>query len=362
MRTFQIANNIDNIRTLGRVLTEPETKTLCFDWSLSGFEFRYTGRVLTGHFMAEGTTEPVEGFEDPTELRHKIWPRIAVYLDGSLRPHRIFTVDAKDKDEIIFSSGQKEDHIIRVVKLTEALKTGAAVDSFFGDGQILPVKEKRRPMIEFIGDSITVGYGNLSTIKTNSFYSEHQDPTKSYAGLTAEALGLEPQIIGYSGICAGFKEWNGKPYSMLDLYDYTNWIRDHGENAEKWDFKHHPAKIAVINLGTNDTDAALLLPNRAANEDQFEKDYYELLSKVRERNGLYTKIVCTMGDMTYYLWDRATRAAEKFIADTGDTKVWLFKLPGHAQTEMRGAKNHPGIPADQRMATALTAFLKTIMD
>ena len=47
----------------------------------------------------------------------------------------------------------------------------------------------------FVGDSITMGYGNLAGPETPGFYSEHQDPTLAYAALAAEFLKKQGSIL-----------------------------------------------------------------------------------------------------------------------------------------------------------------------
>ena len=364
MRTFSISSLKEAIRPIGRVLADPSGERVYIDWSLSGIEFRYTGRVLTAHFTAESGQEPSGAVIPDGTVFWTVWPRFAVYIDDEKMPHRVFTVDKPDKDEIIFSSDKKEDHTIRIVKLTENLKTGAAVDSFFGDGQILACRHTKKPVIEFIGDSVTCGFGNLGTLASPGFFSEEEDPTQAYAAVAASELGMDFSIIGFSGICAGFKDWNRKPYSMLDLYDYTNVIREDrlgNKDPERWDFKHHRPDYIVINLGTNDADAIAFTGDRDGMEKKFDRYYYELISKVRENNGIYPKIICAMGDMRYYLYDNVVRAAQRYCAEHSDRKIYTLKLRNYSpQKARRGAVDHPGVDSALEMGMQLAAFIREI--
>ena len=362
MKTFLMENNADSIRFLGRTLIPADKKEIFFDYSGTGMEFRYIGRVLTCHFNAVAGDEPSSVFAPKSIPKWKVWPRVAVYLDGSDEPHRIITVDRPDKDEIIFSSCEKEDHVIRIVKLTEIVKSGLSADSFFGDGTILPVKTAKKPVIEFVGDSITCGFGILARPETTWFYGEHEDFTKTYAYLTAKALGMEAQAVSCSGFCVKMKDWNGRLYGIAEMYPYTDiWRQEmNGESPELWDFKHHHADIVVINLGSNDAGGVAISKDPKKAEDAFEEDYYNLIADIRARNGLYTKIVCVLGDMQYYLYDRIAAAAKRFIADTGDTKVYVKKLMPGDNFDVRGAANHPGVMAGERMAKELTAFIRTL--
>ena len=54
------------------------------------------------------------------------------------------------------------------------------------------------------------------------------------------------------------------------------------------------------------------------------------------------------------------RAAERFVKETGATKIHTLKLRGHVRDDMRGAADHPGIFAHKDMAEQLVSFIRTI--
>ena len=53
--------------------------------------------------------------------------------------------------------------------------------------------------IEFIGDSITAGYGVDDEVKEHGFSTATEDVTKTYAYKTAAALQADYSIVAYSG-------------------------------------------------------------------------------------------------------------------------------------------------------------------
>ena len=96
-------------------------------------------------------------------------------------------------------------------------------------------------------------------------------------------------------------------------------------------------------------------------EEQFVRDYYDLIADVRRRNGEKTRIICTLGDLRYYLYDRITEAAARFVDETGDTRIFCTKLRTYGILDIRGADGHPGIAAHERMARELTEFIRKIL-
>lgn len=386
MKTYPIEKLLNTISPKGRTLYDADFKALTLAYGLSAVEFSFTGCVLTAHFKAQcgiqTQTVPMSGAEQSWE----VWPLVAVFLDGVEKPYRIFKVDEAQKDELIFFSKKKERHTIRIVKMTEALKTGLQISAFTMDGEVKKARKRAIPAIEFIGDSITCGYGVLAQAGTDYFISEHEDPFKTYGYLAAKELGLEPVMVGFSGITAGILY--EKPLAMLDIYPYTDAIyelckkkatpkekktgkvasfqtlyEDFGKCLGRfkptlWDFHTHPVKIAVINLGSNDAAAIALAKDRTAKENEFDESYEYLIRMIREKNGKKTHIICALGDVTYYLYPNICRVVEQYQKETGDKRIYTLRLGGNVRNDLRGAANHPGVAAQEMMAKELVAFIR----
>ncbi len=95
-------------------------------------------------------------------------------------------------------------------------------------------------LIEFIGDSITVG-------ATDSNYA-----LSDYAWLSAERLGVEHTQIAQGGICLvnGVQCYATHPIGMSQQYFKLQ--PSTFPDAPNWDFSRYQATAVVINLGTND--------------------------------------------------------------------------------------------------------------
>ncbi|MFQ8601061.1 MAG: GDSL-type esterase/lipase family protein, partial [Oscillospiraceae bacterium] len=125
----------------------------------------------------------------------------------------------------------------------------ATLESITLAGSFLEAPDQSNLAIEFIGDSLTAGYGNLGKPGDASPGSPLlQDGTQAYAFMAARELGADLSVIAMSGhgLVGGWKAgWN-----VPKAYPYTNWYRDHEESG-KYDFAR-PSDVVVVNLGTND--------------------------------------------------------------------------------------------------------------
>lgn len=137
-----------------------------------------------------------------------------------------------------------------------------------------PLPEDTRPVIEFIGDSITEG------ISIDTKYSNYQDSrdmvywddsTAGYAYLTAKSLNFRPVVMGY-GCLGTTKGGAGNVPPAEESYPYY---------SDGFPMESQNADIIVINHGTND---------RKNDKDLFKKKYFEFLCLVRKRNP-HSKII-----------------------------------------------------------------------
>ena len=116
-------------------------------------------------------------------------------------------------------------------------------------------------MIEFVGDSITCGYGVDDENYEHHFSTKTEDVTKAYAYKAAEALNADYSMVAISGygIISGYTEGDEPiPEQTIPQYYDTLGFSYGGFGASKpqdikWDFTKRQPDIIVINLGTNDS-------------------------------------------------------------------------------------------------------------
>ena len=270
-------------------------------------------------------------------------------------------------------------HLVRLMYIIEGYELFPEFWGFVLDKGCSLVEAPTFPArkIEFIGNSITCGYGNEGLDKMDHFDYATENHYYAYAAITARNLEAQHWVVARSGIGA-YRNYGepktGSPGSCMPVqYEYTGyaWNPNFRQNpsptgevrrghflAEKWDFSRYQPDVVCINLGTNDLstnnyDLALL-----------RQGYEKLLKMVRQHNP-QAKIVLLTGSMLYnqelqeakQLLDDITAEAKK----AGDKEVYRFDIAPISGEEFYGNDWHPNVYQDEKMAVELTAYLRELM-
>ncbi|HEX7584872.1 MAG TPA: SGNH/GDSL hydrolase family protein, partial [Prolixibacteraceae bacterium] len=165
------------------------------------------------------------------------------------------TIDVRSDTTIMIASGLgTEIHKIQIYKRTEG---NQGVGTFKGimiseNGEMLPWKEIPTRKIEFIGNSITCGYGTEGKTKSERWRSATENNYLSYAAIMSRALNADYHITAHSGEGVvrnyGYKEKASPTGTMPRRF---NRMFDEKEQPV-WNFKLWNPDMVVINLGTND--------------------------------------------------------------------------------------------------------------
>jgi len=264
-------------------------------------------------------------------------------------------VDGEEKD-LLLGEGGKQSTVI-----AENLPAGKHTFEFYkqseGDhfvninsvtlsGEVLAAPKNADLLIEFAGDSITCGFGNVVE-KDRVGGARTTDGYKSYGAQTARLLGADWSNVSLSGAALIYKEGMGNAH-IPTVYKQKTF-----QKTESYDFARK-ADIVVINLGTN--DAGLL--KHLSVEDQ--KSYFlqyarDFVDYILENNGADTKIVFAFGMMTdpnHFDEVYIDLAAE--LQEMG-TDAFYCRLP----TNREGAVDHPDVAGDLAAAEVLANFIKT---
>ncbi|HJV69226.1 GDSL-type esterase/lipase family protein [Ideonella sp.] len=175
-----------------------------------------------------------------------------------------------------------------------------------------------RPLIEFIGDSITAGQGSSEWATTD------------HAWLTGEALGAFHTQIARAGITLtdGFHYSDNTWPGMESMY-FRAWVPDRCGNPQctpdpthpavpPWDFSKYSPKVIVVNLGTNDW-------NLGVPKSQFQTEYTSFLANVRAKHPAAEIFV--LRTFNGYLVPE-TQAAVNARISAGDTRLHFVNTDG----------------------------------
>lgn len=289
------------------------------------------------------------------------YARVAIYANGQRVVDAM--LDKKERTFQVFDSNAPEEVEIRIVKLSEtAMSTFAVKDiTVMAQGGIAPAAEKPA-LIEFIGDSITCGYGVDEEDKDGKFSTGTEDATKTYAWKAAEQLGVDCSLVAVSGfgVFSGFTSSGDrmKKQIMPPYYEKLGYSSDKFGDKKPaeldWDFTKREPDIVVVNLGTNDDSYC---QNSTSRRAEFMEAYVDFLKTVRECNP-NARILCTLGIMGDRLYPSMEEAMEDYTAETGDTKISALKFDVQDEEDGYAVDWHPTEATQQKAADRLVEELR----
>ena len=321
------ADEKDFLKINGRTVYQ---NGLYLSWSNSGVELNFTGNRVEFNFDDYTSEQPVyvRTFTESTEQRFGLM---------GVTPKVILEFESENKHSVklLRVSAGNIPLILKSIKI-------------FGENpEFLAAPEEKYPKIEFLGDSITAGFGVLSSQKQDTYYSYEEDSSKTYAYLTAQLLDAEIRTVAWSGqgvyrACSG-----EEGYTFKRIFDLT--LRDRGG----YDHSQWTPDVVVLNCGTNDVSGG-------TNEEDMYKEADFLINKIRNtyKNA---KIVWTYGMMNSKFHKTFTELIEKKNQD-GDKN--LYYLPVDVITSEKneiGAIGHPNYNASLRVSKILSEFIKGIL-
>ncbi len=327
--TAEEVNSFDEqfVNIYGR--TDPPEGALNIDNIGAGIEVAFYGTELKADLTV---TQPANGM--------KLYGR--VFIDGEMQEE--FSPFYSGKGLVLAEGLEEGIHTVAVHKSCEIDEGRLAVDRFYAD-RFLRIPEKSDLKIEFIGDSITCGYGNLVKGGTGiNRNSENSDACLGYAFLTGQALGADFSLVSYSGICVKQFMW-GSQLNMEELHTYTSLQtkKPHSYDADM--------DAVVLNLGTNDASYLNEHPRYAK---QFPEDYKEFLTHLRE---VYPDayIVCIYGMMGVN--NHIEDGIEQAIGEMADEKISYKKFVYNTS----GVNGHPLYTAHAAYAKQLTEYIRGLL-
>lgn len=319
----------------------------------TGVEFKFTGTECSV------TVEGDSNSADPSQADNHA--RIAVYVNGERVVDDM--VDNPSETYSVFSSDTEEDVTVRIIKLSESPMSTVAITDISTDGKITPTDNSEH-LIEFIGDSITCGYGVDDEDRNHHFSTKTEDVTKAYAFKTAEALGTDWSMVSFSGygVISGYSDGEKKvPEQSVPQY-YEKLGYSWSPNGSfvpadiSWSFERLP-DVVVINLGTNDDSYCKNIPERCA---EFQAEYVNFLKTIRKNNP-DAQIICTLGVMGNNLYKYIEAAAEEYTGETGDEKITCMMFDNQQESDGIAADWHPTEATHKKAAEKLAAKIKEVM-
>lgn len=269
-------------------------------------------------------------------------------------------------------------HEVQILKRTEASVSHMAIKEISVDN-FYELTEENRLNIEFYGDSLTCGFGVLSTDPSEPFRTITESFLDGYSYLIAKGLNANYSAISVSGFPVYKSRWNQgfNVDSIADLISYSSYQDDMTfEIGVRWDNANYKADLVIINLGTNDESYftpgqdwvdALISKTGSYEAACKEKEFIDKLESLYKRivkffeelyevYGPNLKVLYLLGmvDVSSFIYEAINKAVNEF----NNPNVKHYKLTGPTKDSIFGAVWHPGSKMHENTAAEVLKVIK----
>ena len=284
-------------------------------------------------------------------------------------------IDNEEPQKIVLSEGQYEYvlasrlkdtlHTVELFKLTESLVGevnffGFVVGDKSSDAFLVYTDSLPSLKMEFVGNSITCGYGNeLSSMTPKQGFSPlNENNYYAFGAITARELNAQYVCTAYSGrgVCRNYE--GDSENTIPQFYNRTIATRP----DSKWDHNDYIPDILVLNIGTNDFGAETTT-KILVDSIQFIAEYTAFLQRMR---GYYpnAEIICAVGPMTNDDSDLYPKQLTRYsqyvlsaIKNVGGESNHVYYFETEPQKGPYGEDYHPTIATHQKIANELVSFI-----
>ena len=257
-------------------------------------------------------------------------------------------IEGENKVNVELESSDKEV-LVRVIKLNEVYLSAIYLkDIVLRNGSYGKLKEEKKKLIEFYGDSLTCGYGVID-YHGPTFKMETEEFNKTYAYLVAKELDMNYSVVARSGISISLLIYVQTPFN--DIYETVDMF-DKCEERKTIDY-------AVINLGSNDDGAYSLIKDDIEREKaraSFKYDYHRLIERIIKDNPrvkilITYKLAPMQKDIIDLIKEIYLEVSSKY-----DNQFKLVEFVSNTD----GANSHPYYTGQENAAKVLVKAIKEL--
>ena len=266
------------------------------------------------------------------------------YVDGE-RCETRYHIDKDGEHKIILATDlEKGDHSFRIVRQTEWNFGDIYVTGVTLKGSLISPPDKKDIIIEFIGDSLTTGFGNLENTAPGSVWGGepvYHDATQAYPYMTAEALDTDLSVVAIQGIGSRCSRHSFTMNEIYNLYPRV-YEKDYTYDAEE------SADIVVINMLANDGE---LRSQEMVPPKEIVQCAKELCGIVREQ---HPDALIVFAPAFFY-----NQVSEMIETELGGAAngYYVTKIP----LDSAGLAGHPSVDGHEKGAEALTEYLDALI-
>lgn len=332
----------------------------------SDSNIQYVGRIVFNNpdspmFGYPGTM--IRSGFNGTSLKMIAKPNSGYFMAkiDNAEPFKVAFNSKKDSIVSLATALPEGTHQVQLMYISEGYDRKPEFRGFIVDeGKTLaPAPQLPSRRIEFIGNSITCGYG-IEALNGDARYEEETaNHYYTYAAKAARNLNAQHIAVARSGFGV-YRNYNGpRTGDKINMNtEYTHTICY--DSTYEWDFSRFTPDVVCINLGTNDTSTT------GADPKLLLKGFTDLYDKVRAHYPS-AKIVLLSGSMMRGKEDlpmakKALDETVKYAANRGDKEVYRFDFAPQDGKLGFGASHHPSYYQHEKMAGELTSFLRNLMN
>lgn len=325
----------------------------------TGPRFGWPGTQVRATFTGTGLTVQIRDSEVDT---------FDVSIDGAA-PTLLRVVAGTESYEVAKDLAAGEHQLV----LTKRSESYFGIAQLLGlqptGGALVPTPGPKGRWIEWVGDSITCGYGVLRAEPcTNdagadiSYSPDTESETFAWGALASTALGANRSVVAYSGMGI-YRDNSGSTAVDTMPVRYDRALAD--DPSSTWPHEALHPDLVVVNLSTN--DYATGDPGAP-----FETAYGAFLAKIRTTHpNAYVVVASSPMLDDGYPQEDPNRRSKSIAALTrivearktaGDAKIALLTLDEQLDSDGVGCDFHPSKVTQQKMADKLVAFVKPLLN
>jgi len=343
------------------------SSTLCFADSFDTIPANNGLIEYTGRIDFSNPNSPAFSYSGVSIRACFIGTSLAMIMnDNTGNNYYNLILDGKLLDTVKITAGQKTykiadglentTHEIEIFKRTEEMFGKTQFFGFVLDNgaTLVPIVNDRAKLFEFIGNSITCGYGNEG-VNGGTFGPTTENHYMTYASITSRNFNARHLAVCKSGIGI-YRNWDGPAAGNQDnMTNYYTRVFLYDENP-KYSFSDRP-DLVCIDLGTNDFSTT------GGDSAKFVSNYYRLIDTLQFKYAM-PDIICLLGPM---LSDPTLTKIRKYITSIVDSanrkgkgNVHFFEMSQQTGSLGIGIDYHPTVAQHKKNGMELTEYIKAI--
>lgn len=353
-----------NVKKLGRLRYIDDMCYLTYSGSEIGFYY-------------DGGSLKATLYSDRMSIMPTLKACIAIMIEGDAEPYKRIALnpgeqvcDIYDRAEYAAWKKMSVEEVpdcvgIHMIKFSEAAFGTLGIKNLMVEENAaispLPLKEHR---IEYIGDSITCGYGVEGVLEKDEFTTSQENPQKSLSLKSAKRLDVDYQLVSWSGIgiiTDYIPPEVDEPLTdvlIQEIYPYVDKKLDERLKNDpiSWEFNQFVPEVVVLNIGTNDASYTREKEDREA---WYAREMKKFIFEIHEKNP-EAQIVFVYGVMDHTLCKTIEQLVDE-IQKEGNEWIHYVELPEQLDSDGIGCDWHPNEITHEKCGKIVADYISQLM-